>query len=853
MGYNMPTRGARPPTGLNSMPSSRTNAATEPERLPLADPLAILVDASASLLASPRLSSVLPRILSVAKQIIAADAYAVWRASSGTKWSVAASEGMSESFQTELDSGIHTHTLLPGKPFLIPDVYQEPLVSNRREIYTREGIRSLVVLPLMLQNRPAGTLVFYFRKPRKEMTQAELTSALALANLAAAAISTAELYEQQMEEQRRFSYLAEISKVLASSLDYEKTLQRVADLTVPSMADGCNLYMIEGGRLRSVAFAVADATKRPIAEELSRDYVEQLRDDVGAGKLLRMGRPVLFPVIPEAVLEQFAVDGRQLELLRQLGMVSAISVPLFARGREIGVLRLATAESGRRFTERDVELAKEVGNRAAIAIDNARLHRELERAGELVGLTHEAASIGSWLWNLRQPEETWLSPEIRKLAGFPASWTPSLEAFEQLVHANDRQRVSEAIRTALSGSDSFSIEYRLVRFDGSLRWFESRGKVNRDAHGNPVSVFGITIDVTSRKEAEISLQEGEERYRFVTEALPIHVWYGEQGTIEYCNRHVLEFLGMSMEQVRAGEGFARIHPEDRQRVGEASARSFATRIPFRQEYRVMAADGAYHWVLAESRPFTDSKGRMKWLGTSIDITERKLADEALLRSEKLAATGRMAATIAHEINNPLEAVTNLVFLAENNPNTPLEVRASLQEADRQLQHMAHIVRQTLGFYRENAAPKTTPVLEFVGTVADLYVRKLAAKELRLKINVPKDLAIDVVAGEMRQVVANLLANAIDAAPIGGDVEIHAGRDQRSVYFAFLDSGPGVAQGEVGQLFQPFFTTKKEVGTGLGLWASRQIVEKHGGTITYSRDPLRGLTQFRVVLPNEASE
>ena len=686
------------------------------------DPLDALLEASASLLSSPAVASVVSRVLELARRVIVADAYAVWHASEDNHWKVVASAGLPAELDTELVTSDSQRRAIPREPYFVPDVFADPTLAGRRELYHHHGIQSILVLPLLLKGEPGGSITFYFRENRA-LSAAELKYATALANLASSALSTAALYESQIAEQQRFSYLAELSSVLANSLDYQTTLQQVADMTVPRVADGCNVYMIEGRRLRSVAYAVADPAKRALAEQLSHELVEELCDDLGAGRLIKNGEPVLFKSVPDEVLALFSHDPEHVKLLRKIGIVSAISVPLFARGNAIGVLRLITAESGRRFTQRDLELARDLGNRAAIAIDNARLHQEL--------------------------------------------------------------------------------------------------------------------------------RSSEERYRFVTEALPIHVWFGERGLVEYSNQHLLQFTGLTVEQLQAGEALKLIHPQDLQRVIEASRESFRTGAPFRQEYRACNAAGHYRWLLAESRQFVDAQGRIKWLGTSIDITERKHAEEALLRSEKLAATGRLAATIAHEINNPLEAVTNLVYLAQHTPDAPEEVRASLAEADRQLHHVAQIVRQTLGFYRESASARPTGVREMINGVVDLYLRKLAAKQLHLKISVPDDLQFTVVAGELRQVLANLIANAIDAAPLGGEVGIVGSKANGGVEISVVDNGPGVAMEFASQLFQPFFTTKKEVGTGLGLWVSRQITEKHGGALTYSRDNTTETTTFTIQISDSA--
>lgn len=239
-----------------------------------------------------------------------------------------------------------------------------------------------------------------------------------------------------------------------------------------------------------------------------------------------------------------------------------------------------------------------------------------------------------------------------------------------------------------------------------------------------------------------------------------------------------------------------------------------------------------------------------------EIVARKKTEEALVASEKLASVGRMAAVLAHEINNPLEAVMNVLYLAQTTEGVPDTVRHYLMIADGELKRIAHITRQTLGFYREASSPVTFNVTSLFDAVVDLLQAKVISKQAILEKQCDDNLQLTAFQGELRQVISNLMVNSLDAVAEGGRVTLRAAlspdtRDGcRSVRITVADNGHGISPAALTEIFKPFFTTKGSVGNGLGLWVSRQIVEKHGGCIqvrSRTSEPQRGTT-FSVLLP-----
>ncbi len=256
-------------------------------------------------------------------------------------------------------------------------------------------------------------------------------------------------------------------------------------------------------------------------------------------------------------------------------------------------------------------------------------------------------------------------------------------------------------------------------------------------------------------------------------------------------------------------------------------------------------------------PVRDNTGQVIGAAKIVrNITENKKIELALRTTEKLAAAGRLAATVAHEINNPLEAVTNLVYLAKRDLPDSKKVGSYLQLASRELDRVAHIARQTLGFYRETSSPALFDVSRTLSDLLLLYETRLETRKIKLVKRYNKELEITGLAGEIRQAFSNLITNAIDAMPDGGSLAIRARKSHQwstrkpGVRITILDTGSGIAPQHRNNLFQPFFTTKADVGTGLGLWITRNIIEKHGGIIRVrTRTGAKGHgTAFSIFLP-----
>lgn len=235
------------------------------------------------------------------------------------------------------------------------------------------------------------------------------------------------------------------------------------------------------------------------------------------------------------------------------------------------------------------------------------------------------------------------------------------------------------------------------------------------------------------------------------------------------------------------------------------------------------------------------------------------AAEQIRESQKLVTIGRLSGMITHEINNPLAAIANLLYLLNNEGSLSANALKYLQLAEKEMERVVQISRQTLSFYRETNAPERQKPKDLIEEVLSLYRRNLMEKNIAVRRRYDFDGAIMIYPGEMRQVLSNLVVNAIEAMQPAGCLTVHVYETRRwsdisvcGVRVVIADTGAGISAEKLHQIGEPFFTTKGQKGTGLGLWVSQGIVRKYGGDlqVSSSTNPQRHGTVFSVFLPTE---
>lgn len=401
-------------------------------------------------------------------------------------------------------------------------------------------------------------------------------------------------------------------------------------------------------------------------------------------------------------------------------------------------------------------------------------------------------------------------------------------------------------------------ELRIRCGDGSSRW------VRIDA--NPWSSDGqflharcFVLDVTEKKRAD----EAQMRLAAIVASSDDAIASKDlNGIVTSWNAAAERILGYNADEIIGKSVLTIIPPELHGDEPEILRKIQAgERIEHFETVRVTKAGERIDVSLTVS-PVRDQQGRIIGAAKILrNITEQKKLEAALRTTERLASVGRLAATVAHEINNPLEAVTNLLYLACQDPNLPESARARLNSADEELKRVSHIARQTLGFYRDTSSPHTIPVAQAIDEVLALYARRFQYKEISVRTAIPEALAVRTLEGEFKQIVSNLVSNAIEASPRHTLLRIRAWRAHHpatgvpGIRVVVADEGSGIPASIRKKVFSPFFTTKKDVGTGLGLWIVRDLLMRKGGSIrcrsrVASPDSPRSGTVMMVFLASE---
>ena len=471
----------------------------------------------------------------------------------------------------------------------------------------------------------------------------------------------------------------------------------------------------------------------------------------------------------------------------------------------------------------------------------------------------EVAKMGVFVWDTAEDRGSWENDQMYEIFGRTRDQGPVNGAafVQEIVHPDDRLAFQQAMKNTLAMGESFHFEGLIRLPNGTHRCIAIHGNLQPPADGIAGKILGTVRDVTDTRRTEKEIRENAkhlaELAAIVSSSDDVILSKDLNGIVTSWNAAATRVFGYTADEM-IGESILKLIPEHLHSDEKTILESIRAgrRIEHFETIRATKSGQLLDVSLTVS-PIRDEHGTI--IGASKilrDITGRRRLEKSLLQAEKIAATGRMAATIAHEINNPLEAVVNLLYLLRPKITDP-EGIDYLNSAESEIDRVSHIAKQTLGYYRENASPSRASLSDIVEYATQIYEPRCTALGIEIVKSLDRSQKIMLRRGEMMQVISNLIANSINAMPDGGTLSLsvqNAEDSQDGILLTIQDNGAGIAAYDLPKVFDAFFTTRGTLGTGIGLFVAKQLVEGHGGHIEIesNNDAENHGTSVRIFLP-----
>lgn len=750
------------------------------------------------------------------------------------------------------------------KPVFACDIASDPRWADFKELAAARGLAACYSAPIFSsQNQLLGTVATYYRQPHNpgvhDLKLIERATQLAAIMIERDHAETAlrQSQEHMAADLADMTRLQAISSQLMGEQKIDGLYKKILDAAVTILHSdfgSMQMFYPERGELRLLA-------SRGFSPEAVR-FWEWVRpnSNCSCGEAFRRRERVVVSDVGECV---FMAGTTDLEAYRQAEIRAAQSTPLISRSGQLVGMISTHWRRPHQPAERELRLLDILARQASDLIERKLSEEALARA-----------SVESDRWRRLYEAVLTHTPDLGYVFDLNHRFTYANDAllamwgrtWEEAIGKNCLELGYEPWHAAMHDREIDQVIATKQPVRGEVPFTGANGRHIYDyiffpvlgSNGEVEAVAGVTRDISERKQAE----QTRARLASIVESSDDAIISKDlNGVIMSWNAGAERIFGYTADEA-IGQPVTMLMPPERvdeepgilERIRRGESIEHYETIRRRK-------DGELLNISLSVSPVKDAQGRI--VGASKiarNITERLHAEEALRRTEKLAAVGRMAATVAHEINNPLEAVTNLLYLLKQDLTLSPNSRHWVQLADQELERVAHAARQTLGFYRDNAAPAWLDARQVLDDLREVYEYRLRNRAIKLQTEIEPSLKVFASAGEFRQVFANLLINAIDAVPPGGGkIRVRAratrewnGTGRSGVRITVGDTGCGIESEHLSRIFEPFYTTKREVGTGLGLWLSRTVVEKHEGSIQVrSRAQADGTgTVFSVFWPDE---
>ena len=790
------------------------------------------------------------------------------------------------------------------EPIVVEDFSTDSRFADSRHL-VQLGLTSGVTAPVRGEREPVGVLAAHSAEA-SAFTQDDVLFLRAIANVIAVVTARERAEERRRRSEEDLAFLAEAGHILGTTLDYDTTLSNLAAFVVPRIADWFIVDLVEvDGTIRRVAVAAALPEKQVVLEELSRDYPPTLPSPQPAGLALARGEPVHFPTFDPETLRRTTRDDRHFELLSALDPRSAIAVPLIARGRTLGALTFAWSESGRHYEDVDIRLAEELAHRAALAIDNARLYRvaqtargAAEEAQQRIGFVADASATLSRSLDYGETLGSLARLAVPGIADWCIVYARADDgSIERLAveHAGGKQ---EAVKEVLAGhaidpEATVGIPQVIRTGRSELRAEATALDVTADVEAPKALAAELAdIDVTStmcvplvarnRTLGAILFIAAESKRNYTEHDLGLAEELAARAALALDNSRLYREAEERAQAARAlatiadgvflvdGDGMIRIWNGAAEAITGHEAkdvRGRAARDVLPDWDRVAASiplgePGQLPPVAPHTIPLALPRGEL-WLAISgVGSAEgtvyafRDVSSEIKLDRLK----SEFVATVSHELRTPLAAVYGAaVTLAHRDLSGQKEIRDQLvAQIAEQSERLAAIVEDIL-LTGELEAGRVRLERAEIDPV-DVARAAVDAARLRLPSGTTVELVapdvgkIETDAGRFRQVLDNLIENAIKYSPNGGRTEVRLVANDRLVSVSVADEGVGIPPEEHERIFEKFYRLDPDQaqgvgGSGLGLYVCRELVARMDGRISVESAPGRGST-FTIELPRQ---
>jgi PAS domain S-box-containing protein len=439
--------------------------------------------------------------------------------------------------------------------------------------------------------------------------------------------------------------------------------------------------------------------------------------------------------------------------------------------------------------------------------------------------------------------------------------------YAELVHLSERETAQKNMLALLANKiPSVDLERLYCRKDGAPFWGHLACRRFHDVHGNELGLIGVITDISVLKQAEEVLRENQARLDLALQSAHMGVWHWEiKENRRYFDGRTCQLQGIdsAMFTGTADEFFRVVHPEDREKIKAALARTIEQGTLYESTYRVVWPEGNVRYVAARGKLIRDDKGQPERInGILWDVTDQRLLEQELIKTQKLESIGTLAGGIAHDFNNLLQGIFGYISIAKLTFDQKEKSLAMLAQAEKALHQAVNLTSQLLTFSKGGKPVKK--VFDLRQVIENSAAFALSGSNNTYEIITDEALrAVEADEGQIGQVIQNIVLNADQSMPLGGVIRISVRNTTASavapleglqgdlVEISIRDQGTGIPAEHLTRIFDPYFTTK-EKGSGLGLATSYSIIRNHGGIINVVSEPGKGTT-FSVYLPASDSE